>query len=202
MAYRLNHASLARRPPDIARRICKSIFFTLSRDTSPTRFKLYRNALSLLDSSSQERVRLFYHRADSCRMCPPTLPSACPWSTGALSLSRCFCMVTETVSSVYIPGCLIGRLLPRALLSEKGVSAENIQFAKTDAGKPYFARRLLFFPSVLTPAPASTVMLLPSRSRRASVRPSGIIYPTTMNWWRWPLRQGSTAHLPSRLAST
>lgn len=48
--------------------------FTLSRDTSPTRFKLYRNALSLLDSSSQERVRLFYHRADSCRMCPPTLP--------------------------------------------------------------------------------------------------------------------------------
>ncbi|KAI9466750.1 hypothetical protein BJY52DRAFT_13133 [Lactarius psammicola] len=62
---------------------------------------LYRNALNLLDSSSQERVRLFYHRADSCR-------------------------------------CLIGRLLPRVLLSEKGVSAENIQFAKTDAGKPYF----------------------------------------------------------------
>ncbi|KAI9448299.1 hypothetical protein H4582DRAFT_79355 [Lactarius indigo] len=61
----------------------------------------YRNALNLLDSSSQERVRLFYHRADSCR-------------------------------------CLIGRLLPRVLLSEKGVSAENIQFAKTDAGKPYF----------------------------------------------------------------
>ncbi|KAH9050069.1 hypothetical protein EDB84DRAFT_726118 [Lactarius hengduanensis] len=62
---------------------------------------LYRNALDLLDSESQERVRLFYHRADSCR-------------------------------------CIIGRLLPRVLLSEKGVSAENIQFAKTDAGKPYF----------------------------------------------------------------
>lgn len=84
---------------------------------------LYRNALDLLDSSSQERVRLFYHRADSCR-------------------------------------CIIGRLLPRVLLSEKGVSAENIQFAKTDAGKPYFARRLLFFLSVLTLAPASTVVLL------------------------------------------
>ncbi|KAH9045678.1 hypothetical protein EDB85DRAFT_2070431 [Lactarius pseudohatsudake] len=74
---------------------------------------LYRNALDLLDSESQERVRLFYHRADSCR-------------------------------------CIIGRLLPRVLLSEKGVSAENIQFAKTDAGKPYFARRLLFFLSVTT----------------------------------------------------
>ncbi|KAI0254289.1 4'-phosphopantetheinyl transferase superfamily [Lactifluus subvellereus] len=36
--------------------------------------------------------------------------------------------------------CLIGRLLPRVLLSEKGgVSAEKIQFATTDAGKPYFA---------------------------------------------------------------
>lgn len=57
-------------------------------------------------------------------------------------------------------GCIIGRLLPRVLLSEKGVSAENIQFAKTDAGKPYFARRLLFFLSVLTLAPASTVVLL------------------------------------------
>ncbi|KAI0301808.1 hypothetical protein B0F90DRAFT_248888 [Multifurca ochricompacta] len=34
--------------------------------------------------------------------------------------------------------CLIGRLLPRVLLSEKGVSARNIQFATTDAGKPYF----------------------------------------------------------------
>lgn len=85
---------------------------------------LYRNALDLLDSSSQERVRLFYHRADSCR-------------------------------------CLIGRLLPRVLLSEKGVSARNIQFAETDAGKPYFARRLLFFLSVLTLAPASTVVLPP-----------------------------------------
>ncbi len=37
-------------------------------DTSPIRFQLYRNAMNLLDSSSQERVRLFYHRADSCRM--------------------------------------------------------------------------------------------------------------------------------------
>jgi len=69
---------------------------------------------------------------------------------------------TENVSCIVssLPGCLIGRLLPRVLLSEKGVSAENIQFAKTDAGKPYFARRLLFFLSVLTLAPASTVMLL------------------------------------------
>ena len=58
-----------------------------------------------------------------------------------------------------LPGCLIGRLLPRLLLSEKGISAENIQVAKTDTGKPYFARRIL---SVLTLAPSSTVMLLPT----------------------------------------
>lgn len=43
-------------------------------------------------------------------------------------------------------GCLIGRLLPRVLLSEKGVSTENIQFATTDAGKPYFACPSSFFP--------------------------------------------------------
>ncbi|KAI9510442.1 4'-phosphopantetheinyl transferase superfamily [Russula earlei] len=36
--------------------------------------------------------------------------------------------------------CLIGRLLPRVLLSEqRGVSAEKIHFATTGAGKPYFA---------------------------------------------------------------
>ena len=61
-----------------------------------------------------------------------------------------------------LPGCLIGRLLPRVLLSEMGVSAENIQVAKTDAGKPYFARRLLFICSMLTLAPSSTVVLLPT----------------------------------------
>ncbi|EIM88252.1 4'-phosphopantetheinyl transferase [Stereum hirsutum FP-91666 SS1] len=34
--------------------------------------------------------------------------------------------------------CLIGRLLPRVLLSERGVPAKSITFDKTDAGKPYF----------------------------------------------------------------
>ncbi|KAI0002984.1 4'-phosphopantetheinyl transferase superfamily [Russula compacta] len=64
---------------------------------------LYQHALTLLDSSSLERVQRFFHRADACR-------------------------------------CLIGRLLPRVLLSEqRGVSAEKMHFATTEAGKPYFA---------------------------------------------------------------
>ena len=113
--------------------------------------KLYRNALSLLDSSSQERVRLFYHRADSCRMyCWPLYHIFPALTRGVRALFRC------PVSS--LPGCLIGRLLPRVLLSEKGISAENIKVAKTDTGKPYFARRL----SVLTLAPSPTLVLLPT----------------------------------------
>jgi len=67
---------------------------------------LYQNALTLLDASSVERIRRFYHRADGCR-------------------------------------CLIGRILPRVLLSEqRGVSAEKIHIATTEAGKPYFVANI------------------------------------------------------------
>jgi hypothetical protein len=86
---------------------------------------------------------------------------------------RSFAVLRSFLLKLYVsslPGCLIGRLLPRVLLSENGVSAENIQFAKTDAGKPYFARRLLFSLSVLTPAPASTVLPAGRSGRQSTHR--------------------------------
>lgn len=36
-------------------------------------------------------------------------------------------------------GGLIGRLLPRLLLKERGVSSHSMRFAKTSVGKPYIA---------------------------------------------------------------
>jgi 4'-phosphopantetheinyl transferase len=36
-------------------------------------------------------------------------------------------------------GCLIGRLLPRMLLKERGVSPAEMSFSATPAGKPYVA---------------------------------------------------------------
>lgn len=84
----------------------------------------------------------------------------CPYPTLSALIRGVRALLCCPVSS--LPGCLIGRLLPRVLLSEMGVSTENIQVAKTDAGKPYFARRLLFIFSMLTLAPSSTVMLLPT----------------------------------------
>lgn len=84
----------------------------------------------------------------------------CPYPSLSALIRGVRALLSCRVSS--LPGCLIGRLLPRVLLSEMGVSAENIQVAKTDAGKPYFARRLLFICSMLTLAPSSTVVLLPT----------------------------------------
>jgi len=36
-------------------------------------------------------------------------------------------------------GGLVGRLLPRVLLREQGISLDRMTFARTDSGKPYIA---------------------------------------------------------------
>ena len=122
---------LARGPPHIARRICKS-FSPPTTSRHSDYCQLYQNALTLLDTSSLERVRGFYHRADACRkFLSPRLPHL-----------RLLCHSHRGLLS---GGCLIGRLLPRVLLSEqRGVSADEIHFATTESGKPYFARSISF----------------------------------------------------------
>ncbi|KAI0921498.1 hypothetical protein AcW1_004544 [Taiwanofungus camphoratus] len=41
------------------------------------------------------------------------------------------------MSCYHSPGGLVGRLLPRMLLKERGISPRAMQFSKTEAGKPY-----------------------------------------------------------------
>jgi hypothetical protein len=36
-------------------------------------------------------------------------------------------------------GCLIGRLLPRVMLKERGLYTSDTAFSATDTGKPYIA---------------------------------------------------------------
>lgn len=88
----------------------------------------------MLDASSVERIRRFYHRADACR----EYIAYIPFARGARA-RRFFVQANSFLS--LSQGCLIGRLLPRVLLNEqRGVSAEKIHLATTEAGKPYFAR--------------------------------------------------------------
>lgn len=48
-------------------------------------------------------------------------------------------MLLRRMSCYHSPGGLVGRLLPRMLLKERGISPRAMQFSKTEAGKPYIA---------------------------------------------------------------
>ena len=66
-------------------------------------------------------INRFFHRADACRK--PTLKS--------------FELI---IIELFTPGCLLGRLLPRALLKERGVPDDNATIERSAYGRPFFVR--------------------------------------------------------------
>lgn len=82
--------------------------------------QIYQNGIALVDPDSQARIKKFYRRPDACRELP--LAHA----------------LRPTPTSPF-EGCLIGRLLPRMLLKDRGIPRSAMAFATTPAGKPYTA---------------------------------------------------------------
>lgn len=56
--------------------------------------------------------------------------------------------VDDAVVVASLAGSLVGNLLPRLMLHERGVSPSSVKFAKTEANKPYICtvRHLLSLP--------------------------------------------------------
>ena len=50
---------------------------------------------------------------------------------------------------LHIIGTLIGRLLVRVILKEKGVSPEDIKLGITAEGKPYIVRRMILLTLII-----------------------------------------------------
>ena len=76
----------------------------------------------MLDDESKRQVQKYYHRVDSVRE--------------SSSFRAIGSMASHGPHGI---GGLIGRLLPRMLLKDKGVQIDAMRFAKTQAGKPYIA---------------------------------------------------------------
>lgn len=70
------------------------------------------------------------------------------------------CCVSPLASS---PGSLVGNLLPRVMLHERGVPVSSANFAKTESNKPYICtvRHPFFFLSIQGAASVSTDVFLP-----------------------------------------
>ena len=90
-----------------------------------------------MDLESQARIKRFYRRQDACREAYQYLQ-------------------TLKFKSVF-KGCLIGRLLPRMLLKQKGVAKSAMSFSSTQSGKPYTASLHVFVLTTVTNNPLDYV---------------------------------------------
>ncbi|KAK0468097.1 uncharacterized protein EV420DRAFT_1259606 [Desarmillaria tabescens] len=77
---------------------------------------LYHAGLSVVDPESATRVKKFFRREDACR--------------------RCLFFPILVVSDSLL-GTLIGHLLPRMMLRDRGVLPQAMTFGATEARKPY-----------------------------------------------------------------
>lgn len=84
---------------------------------------LIQRTLNLVDVQSKTKLNQFYHKEDAFR---------------TLNISSCYPDLAElTHFRNLLPGGLIGRLLPRVLLKEKGITYDAGTFGITFSGKPY-----------------------------------------------------------------
>lgn len=84
--------------------------------------QLFGDALLYIDEQSRARVRRFYHPEDRWRM---------------FILSFSWRLLHLAFATDHGTGCLIGRILPRVLLADRGIEPDAIKISATSSGKPY-----------------------------------------------------------------
>ena len=126
-----------------------------------------------MDEPARAKIKKFFRREDAfsgfCSIHPP-FPSYLPTSSSLIlpleidltsklnprgqreEITRAdfvLFFVDDAVVVASFAGSLVGNLLPRLMLHERGVSASSVKFSKTEANKPYVCTvRYLLFLSV------------------------------------------------------